>query len=193
MAPPSREPAARATSGATAWAGKFRAHASTRSCTDREYGGAAPARGGPSRHRRAAQLVSSTLRPASRANRRPRPRSARSSPATLKSWVSRRKCPASTAVVAHEAEQGRAIAAPVQQAQAIRFGAFNAQRPFDIVGHAPVDRIEDRERRVVQRIVEVEQPHRRGRRRGPAHFSRIRAAAAKRRPPAADFPGTGLQ
>ena len=62
------------------------------------------------------------------------------------------------AMVAHQAEQGRAIAAPVERAQAVRLVARHLELAFDIVGHAPVDRAEDRVRCVVQRVVEVEEP-----------------------------------
>ena len=109
-------------------------------------------------------MVSSTLRPGE-----PREQAAQAALGAQQSGDTEvvglaQKVSGIDAVVAHEAEQGRAIAAPVQRAQPVRFGAFDAQRPFDVVGHAPVDRIEDRVRRVVQRVVEVEQPHRRARR-----------------------------
>ncbi|ABA49821.1 hypothetical protein BURPS1710b_0379 [Burkholderia pseudomallei 1710b] len=61
-------------------------------------------------------------------------------------------------VMAREAEERRAVAARVVGAQMIGVRALDFQRIDDVLRHRPVDRREDRMRRVVQRVVEIEEP-----------------------------------
>ena len=61
-------------------------------------------------------------------------------------------------VVPHHAEQGRAVATPVVLAQRGRGVLVEADVLDDVAGHRRADRRERGMARVVQRVVEVEQP-----------------------------------
>ena len=63
-------------------------------------------------------------------------------------------------VVADHAKQGRAIATPVGAAQETRLRLIQAGGLHHIVGHRPIDARHDVGQRVMQGVVEVEQPDR---------------------------------
>ena len=63
-------------------------------------------------------------------------------------------------VVADHAKQGRAIASPVGAAQETRLRLIQAGGLHHIVGHRPIDARHDVGQRVMQGVVEVEQPDR---------------------------------
>ena len=65
------------------------------------------------------------------------------------------------AVMTDEAEQRRAVAQPVHLAQALRFVSADADEVGDVVADGDVHLAERGMARVVQRVVEVEQPDRR--------------------------------
>jgi len=70
----------------------------------------------------------------------------------------RQKVRGPDAVVALQSHQGGAIAAPVVHPQGIGLRARQAQVLFDVIGHRAVEPPEDRMPRIVQGVVEVEQP-----------------------------------
>ena len=62
------------------------------------------------------------------------------------------------AMVAHQPGQRGAVAIPVGLAQARRFVLVDAEMPLDVFPHRAVDVRKDVRRRVVEGVVEVEQP-----------------------------------
>ena len=64
------------------------------------------------------------------------------------------------AVMAHQAAQRRAIALPVMHAQLIRRRLVQLQMLLQIRGHAAIDVRKDVRRRVMQRVIQIKNPHR---------------------------------
>lgn len=59
-------------------------------------------------------------------------------------------------MMAHQAEQGGAVSLRITGAQPVGFVHIHAQPVDDVLRHPAIDRGENRVRRVVQRVVEIE-------------------------------------